>query len=75
MRHLRKPLIYFLHQLLVEEITKKGEVLRARESVIVRVWFQKFKNGEFGVEDKGLSGSPKVYEDTGIESIIEGRFA
>jgi len=28
-----------------------------------REWFQKFKNGEFDVEDKERSGRPKVYED------------
>ena len=26
-------------------------------------WFQKFKNGEFFIEDKERSGRPKVYED------------
>jgi len=31
--------------------------------------FQKFKNGEFDVEDKERSGRPKVYED-GIGNII-----
>ncbi|EFN81552.1 Histone-lysine N-methyltransferase SETMAR, partial [Harpegnathos saltator] len=34
-------------------------------------WFQKFKNGEFDVEDKERSGRPKVYEDTELEALLE----
>ena len=33
-----------------------------------REWFQKFKNGEFDVEDKERSGRSKVYEDAELES-------
>ncbi|EFN76296.1 Histone-lysine N-methyltransferase SETMAR, partial [Harpegnathos saltator] len=36
-----------------------------------REWFQKFKNGEFNVEDKERSGRPKVYEDTELEALLE----
>ena len=32
-----------------------------------RVWFQKFKDGEFDLEDKERSGRPKVYEDAELE--------
>ena len=36
-----------------------------------REWFQKFKNGEFDVEDKKPSGRPKVYEDTELEALLD----
>ena len=35
-----------------------------------RKWFQKFKNGEFDVEDKERSGRPKVYEDAELEALL-----
>ena len=33
-------------------------------------WFQKFKNGEFDIEDKELSGRPKVYHDADLEALL-----
>ena len=33
--------------------------------------FQKFKNDEFDVEDKELSGRPKVYEDVELEALLD----
>ena len=64
--HLRELLIYFFnlkksaaeaHRLLVEAY---GDAALNERSC--REWFQKFKNGEFDVEDKKCSGRPKVYE-------------
>ena len=34
-------------------------------------WFQKFKNGEFEIEDKERSGRPKVYEDAELEALLD----
>ena len=34
-------------------------------------WFQKFKNGEFDIEDKERSGRPKVYEDAELEALLD----
>jgi len=36
-----------------------------------REWFQKFKNGEFDVEDKERSGRLKVYEDAELEALLD----
>ena len=36
-----------------------------------REWFQKFKNGDFDVEDKDRSGRPKIYEDAELEELLE----
>jgi len=36
-----------------------------------REWFQKFKNGEFDVEDKERSGRTKVYEDAELEALLD----
>ncbi|EGI61978.1 Mariner Mos1 transposase [Acromyrmex echinatior] len=70
-RHLRELLIYFFnlkksaveaHRLLVEAHSEAALSERSCE------WFQKFKNGEFDVEDKERSGSVRR---RGIGSIIE----
>ena len=70
-RHLRELLIYFFdlkksaaeaHRLLVEIY---GEAALSERSC--REWLQKFKNGEFDVEDKERSGRPKVYENAELE--------
>ena len=72
-RHLRELLIYFFnlkksaaeaHRLLVEAYAALSE--RS-----YREWFQKFKNGEFDVEDKERSGRPKVYEDAELEALLD----
>ena len=36
-----------------------------------REWFQKFKNGEFEIEDKERNGRPKVYEDAELEALLD----
>jgi len=74
-RHLRELLIYFFnlkksaaeaHRLLVEAY---GDAALSERSC--REWFQKFKNGEFDVEDKERSGRPKVYEDAELEALLD----
>lgn len=74
-RHLRELLIYFFnlkksaaeaHRLLVEAY---GEVALSERSC--REWFQKFKNGEFDIEDKERSGRPRVYEDAELEALLD----
>lgn len=74
-RHLRELLIYFFHlkksaaeahRLL---IVAYGDVNLSERSC--REWFQKFKSGDFDVEDKTRSGRPKVYGDTELEALLE----
>ena len=36
-----------------------------------REWFQKFKNGEFDIEDKERCGMPKVNEDAEFEELLD----
>ncbi|XP_018402810.1 PREDICTED: uncharacterized protein LOC108779803 [Cyphomyrmex costatus] len=36
-----------------------------------REWFQRFKNGDFSVEDKPRSGQPKKFEDKELEALLE----
>ena len=73
-RHLRELLMYFFnlkksaaeaHRFLVETY---GEAVLSERSC--REWFQKFKNGEFDIEDKELSERPKVYEDAELEALL-----
>ena len=53
------------HRLLVEAYSAALSERSCRE------WFQKFKNGEFDVEDKERSGRPKVYEDVELEALLD----
>ena len=46
-----------------------GEAVLSERSC--REWIQKFKNGEFDIEDKELSGRPKVYEDAELEALLD----
>ncbi|GBP70922.1 Mariner Mos1 transposase [Eumeta japonica] len=70
-RHLRELLIYFFnlkksaseaHRLLVEAY---NEVALSERTC--RDWFQRFKNGNFDIEDEDGSGRPKIYEDAELE--------
>ena len=36
-----------------------------------REWFEKFKDGEFDIEDKERIGRPKVYEDVELEALLD----
>ena len=74
-RHLRELLIYFFnlkksaaeaHRFLLETY---GEAALSERSC--REWFQKFKNGEFDIEDKERSGRPKVYENAELEALLD----
>ena len=40
-----------------------------REVAVSRI--QKFKNGEFDIQDKKRSGRPKVYEDAELEALLD----
>ena len=74
-RHLRELLIYFFnlkksaaeaHRLLVRTY---GEAALTERSC--REWFQKFKNGDFNIEDKERSGRLKVYRDAELEALSD----
>ena len=74
-RHLRELSIYFFnlkksaakaHRLLEETY---GEATLSERSC--REWFQRFKNGEFDIEDKERSGRPKVYKGTQLEALLD----
>ena len=36
-----------------------------------REWFQRFKNGDFDVEDRHSGGRKKVFEDAELEGLLE----
>ena len=36
-----------------------------------REWFQRFKNGDFDVEDRHSGGKEKVFEDAELEALLE----
>lgn len=73
-RHLREILVYFFnikksaaeaHRLLVEAY---GETALSERTC--REWFQKFKNGDFDVEDKDRSGRSKIYENAELKELL-----
>jgi len=72
--HLRELLIYFFnlkksaaeaHRMLIEAYGDAALSERSYE------WFQKFKNGEFDIEDKERSGRSKVYEDAELKALLD----
>ena len=74
-RHLRELVIYFfnlkksaaeVHRLLVKTYGKATLIERS-----CCEWFQKFKNGEFDIEDKERSGRPKMCEDAELEALLD----
>ena len=77
-RHLWAFFIYFFilkksaaeaHRLLVETYGKAAWSERS-----CREWFQKFKYGEFDIEDKERNRRPKVYEDAELEALLDQDF-
>ena len=72
---LRELLIYFFnlkksaakaHRLLVETYGEAALSVRS-----CREWFQKFKYGEFDIENKERRRRPKVYKDTELEALLD----
>ena len=62
-RHLRELLIFYFFNLkksAAEAHRLFVEAYAALSERSCREWFQKFKNGEFDIEDKERSGRPKV---------------
>ena len=49
-------------------VERYGEAALSERSC--RECFQKFKNGEFDIEDKERSRRPKVYEDAELEALL-----
>ena len=49
-------------------VERYGEAALSKRSC--REWFQKFKNGEFDIEDKERNGRPKVYEDAELKVLL-----
>ena len=47
-----------------------GEAAIVRERTC-REWFQRFKNGDFDVEDRHGGGREKVFEDAELEALLE----
>ena len=54
------------HRLLLETY---GEAALSERNC--REWFQRFKNGEFDIDDKERSVRLKVYEDEELETLLD----
>ncbi|GBP29954.1 Mariner Mos1 transposase [Eumeta japonica] len=75
-RHLRELLIYFFN-LKKSAVEARRLLVEAYNKAALRIqntcgeWFQKFKNGDFDVEDKDRSGRPKIYEVVELDESLE----
>ncbi|EGI59301.1 Mariner Mos1 transposase [Acromyrmex echinatior] len=74
-RHLREVLIFCFnmkksaaeaHQMLSNTY---GEATISERTC--REWFQRFKNGDFNVEDRHSDGREKVFEDAELEALLD----
>ena len=54
------------HRILVETF---GD--HALSETTCRDWFRRFKNNNFGVEDKERSGAPKKFENKELEALLD----
>nr|CDS31073.1 Mariner Mos1 transposase [Hymenolepis microstoma]CUU97388.1 Mariner Mos1 transposase [Hymenolepis microstoma] len=54
------------HQIISDTYGKKAIIDRISK----QKWFQRFKSGDFAVEDRHIGGGEKVFEDAGLEAIL-----
>ena len=77
-----EPNKYYLRKLLISFFNLKKSAAKAHRLLLGTYGasalserscelFQKFKNGEFDIEDKERSGRPKVYEDTELGALLD----
>lgn len=73
-QHLREVLLHYFilkksaaegHRMLVEAY---GGYALAEKTC--RTWFQRFKSGDFDIEDKERPGQPKKFEDAELEGLL-----
>lgn len=74
-QHFREVVLFYFnwnksaaetHRILIEVY---GESAPSRKSCFR--WFQRFKKGDFGVEDKERSGRPKKFEDSELKALLD----
>lgn len=74
-RHLREALLFIFHlkkkateahQMLVDAYGNDAPSLRTCQE-----WFQRFKSGDFDIEDKDRSGQPKRFEDEELQALLD----
>ena len=73
-RKLREVLIfcYYLKKTAVEahQILSSNNGEAALSERTCREWFQRFKSGDFDVEDRHSSGKEKISEDSELEALL-----
>jgi len=73
-RHLREVLIFcFNMKKSAAEVHRFSNIYgeAAISERTCREWFQRFKNGDFDVEDRHSGGREKVFEDSELEALLE----
>jgi histone-lysine N-methyltransferase SETMAR len=74
-QHLREVLLHYFvlkknateaHRLLMEAYGEYSPTDRT-----CRTWFERFRNGDFDVDDKERPGHPKKFEDEQLEALLE----
>ena len=64
--HLEKSAVAGYHRFFVEAYGNHTSTVQAIEN-----WFQRFKNGDFDLEDKERPGQPIKFEDTELEAFLD----
>ena len=76
-RHLREVLIFFFHLKKTADeshgmlSSSYGEAALSERTC--REWFQRFKSGDFDVEDRHSSRKEKIFEDSKLEALFAWR--
>eukprot|EP01133_Synstelium_polycarpum_P028705 gene28705-34931_t len=74
-RHLREALLFIFH-LKKNAITAHGMLVEAygKDAASIRTcqeWFQRFKSGDFDLNDKEHSKPPKKFEDEELQALLD----
>ena len=73
-RHLRKVLIFCFH--LKKTVSEAHRMLSSTYGEVAlsertcHEWFQRFKSGDFDVDDRLGGGKEKVFEDSELEALL-----
>ena len=54
-----------------EKVFLRGVLLHYFNERTCQKWFERFKRGDFGLEDKERPGQPKTFEDEELEALLD----
>ena len=69
-RHLREVLIFFFH-LMKTAAEAHREFQKCYDATLSEIWFLRFKDGDFDVDDRPHEGRPKTFENAELEALLD----